>query len=232
MDGTLTPPRQKMDRTFKEIFLKWQDDHISVLVTGSDYKKIEEQLPERIIKNFHEIYSSMGNVRYKFGQLTEEHEFNPPVGLINRLKEFREATKYPGPLFDNFIETRIGMINFSVLGRNSPLEERQKYHFWDLSHHERESIREKLIKEFKGIDVSLGGYISIDLNPHGYGKEQIVPKLTDSYEQSKLIFIADKLSPQGNDYNLAQDLILRGNVKIISVSGPEQVIQLIQSDLQ
>ena len=50
VDGTLTPPRQKMTEDFYQFFDRWVCDKVVYLVSGSDYKKIQEQVPENILK--------------------------------------------------------------------------------------------------------------------------------------------------------------------------------------
>ena len=54
-----------------------------------------------------------------------------------KLEEFRQNTAYPHTLYPNYIELRAGMLNFSVLGRDCPYEERLRYQKWDAEHHER-----------------------------------------------------------------------------------------------
>lgn len=124
MDGTLTPPRLSMTAEFAIRFHAWQKSHFSFVATGSDYKKVEEQLPLSVISSFSGIYSSMGNVLRSGGKVVYQKEFAPDTELFNCLEQYRRQTAYPCQLFPNYIEQRIGMINFSVLGRDCPYVER------------------------------------------------------------------------------------------------------------
>lgn len=51
VDGTLTPPRQPMDAGFSKYFDGFTKSNKVVLVSGSDYNKIQEQIPHEILKN-------------------------------------------------------------------------------------------------------------------------------------------------------------------------------------
>ena len=55
IDGTLTPPRQKMEGGYAMSFLSWMANKNVYLVTGSDRKKILQQ-DETIISNIHFLY--------------------------------------------------------------------------------------------------------------------------------------------------------------------------------
>jgi phosphomannomutase len=141
------------------------------------------------------------------------------------LEQYRKNTKYDGTLFPNYIEHRRGMLNFSVLGRNCPYEERIKYKNWDDKSRERIVIQKELSAKFKDLDISLGGNISMDIVPKGFGKEQAAQALRKEFPYSKIIFTGDRTNKDGNDYSLAQALIKLGNAEIIQVENPQDVIE-------
>ena len=225
MDGTLTPPRLPMTAEFAAVFNKWQKSHKSYIATGSDMKKVEEQLPDFVIDNFTGIYTSMGNVLIAKGNIVYQNNFIPDDELYTMLEEFRKNTKYTGELFSNYIETRIGMINFSVLGRNCPYSEREKYSSWDKISKERENIADRLRKAFPKYEISVGGSISIDITPSGFGKGQIARHLRKQYPDENIIFFGDKTFVGGNDYELAHELLQMDNTKVVEVSSPEEVLE-------
>lgn len=102
MDGTLTPPRLPMTDAFAARFFAWQKKHRSFMATGSDFSKVSELLPQSAIEAFTGIYCLMGKVIYR-------NEFEVPVGLLDKLENFRKVSEYPGELFPNYIESRITM---------------------------------------------------------------------------------------------------------------------------
>ena len=146
MDGTLTPPRLPMTSDFAAVFAKWQAAHLNFIATGSDYAKVQEQLPTAVIDGFTGIYCSMGNLLKAQGRTVYQNTFEAADALLEKLESYRKNTTYPGQLFPNYIEKRTGMVNFSVLGRNCPYSEREAYAAWDRQAHEREHIKD--VKSF------------------------------------------------------------------------------------
>ena len=227
MDGTLTPARLPMTEYFALRFYEWQKNHKSYIATGSDYKKVCEQLPSYVINAFTGVYCSMGNVLMYQGCLVRQNEFVEPKGLIADLENFRNKTKYPGPLFNNSIERRVGMINFSVLGRDCPYAERERYKAWDDIEKERLQIQAVLLKKYPQLEVTVGGSISIDITPQGHGKGQIATQLRKEYPDEEIIFFGDRTFPGGNDYELASELMKINNTRVVQVDGPRKVLEFL-----
>ena len=228
MDGTLTPARLPMEADFANRFCEWQKTHKSFIATGSDYLKVEEQLPDFVINAFTGLFTSMGNVLTAQGQQIYQNNFKADLELLADLEKYRQNTEYTGGLYPNYIEERIGMINFSVLGRNCPYEEREKYSAWDKQAGEREKIARELQKKFPQYEISVGGSISIDITRSGCGKGQIAKCLREKYPSEKIIFFGDKTFEGGNDYELAEALLKYENTEVIQVSGREDVEKYLQ----
>lgn len=228
MDGTLTPARLPMTAEFAIKFYEWQKTHKSFIATGSDYAKVEEQLPLSVINAFTGVYCSMGNVLKAQNKVLYQKDFSPSAQLMKRLEEFRAKTSYPGPLFDNYIECRIGMVNFSVLGRDCPYTERERYSAWDKEARERVCIQQKLLKEFPDLDIAVGGSISMDITSKGCGKGQVAHHLRQTYPDEEIIFFGDKTFKGGNDYELTQELATLPATKTVQVDGPEFVLTYLE----
>ncbi len=227
MDGTLTPARLPMTENFMRFFEKFIKSHLFYIVSGSDYKKICEQVPAYIVEQVSGVYASMGSELYEQGRLIYQYSFEPEQDLLDLLEKYRKNTKYNGTLYPNYIEKRCGMVNFSVLGRDCPYEERVAYTNWDNIYNERKSIRQELINLYPQYDISLGGNISIDIVPKGKGKEQIAEKLRQHYPDEKIIFIGDRTMEGGNDYSLAQALLKLGNSEVVQVNGPDDTLDYL-----
>lgn len=232
MDGTITPSRLPMTTEFAQAFCRWQQTHKSYIATGSDYCKITEQLPENVVNSFSGIYSSMGNVLTNKGKIMYQKEFNPVPFLYEKLEHYRQNTAYPHKLWPNYIEKRSGMVNFSVLGRNCPFEERVKYAAWDKESGEREKIATELRQEFPEYEILLGGSISMDITPKGCGKEQIAHHLRKLHPDEKIIFFGDKTFVGGNDYELAQTLSNMNNAEIVQVNSPDDVLDFLLKECE
>lgn len=227
MDGTLTPARQPMQKDFSFRFLPWLKTNLAYIAAGSNYEKLTEQLPPDIVSSFSGIFSSMGNVYHQKGQEVYKNEIKLDKEMLKSLERFRKSTTYDGKLYSNYMELRPGMLNFSILGRNCPFSEREKYHNWDNIHHEREKIAKYMNDNFKDYDFSLGGKISIDIVPRGFGKEQIAHVIRKNHPNDKIIFIGDRVVEGGNDYTLAQALRAMENTEVIAVENPEDVLKYL-----
>lgn len=231
MDGTLTPARLPMTDEFAEVFEKFVERHPFYIISGSDFKKIKEQIPGHILDKVAGVYCSMGNEFFVKNELKYEKKFSPSRDLIDCLEKYRLFTRYPGKLFPNYVEKRKGMVNFSVLGRDCPLEARANYKKWDDEHHERRQIAEELSRMYPEYDISLGGNISIDIVPHGFGKEQAAPLLRSKYPLDRIIFLGDRTEKGGNDYPLAQAVLQMDNSEVVAVSGPNDTLEFLKENL-
>ncbi|MEQ2233216.1 Phosphomannomutase 1 [Ilyodon furcidens] len=157
VDGTLTPPREKIDPKLDEFFQTLRRKMKIGIVGGSDYPKIAEQLGEGddVIHKFDYVFAENGTVQYKDGKLLSKHAIQNHLGeellqdLINFCLRYMGLIKLPKKR-GTFIEFRNGMINISPIGRSCTLEERIEFSEID----KREKIREKFVaalkKEFAG----------------------------------------------------------------------------------
>ena len=210
IDGTLTPSRNSIDKDFEKQFINFCKYHTVWLVTGSDKEKSIEQLGEKAWLAADRAYQCCGNQLWINGKLDKQTEWSSPEYLDNMLKLFLERSNYPHR-FGNHIEKRIGMVNFSVVGRNCTQEQRNAYFEWDKVNEERKDFAAELVSRFPWLDATIGGEISIDIYERGADKGQILDDLLDGENFS---FFGDNLQPGGNDYALELASIqkkLKGN---------------------
>ena len=207
IDGTLTPPRQKMDENFAEFFLPFAKENLVYLATGSDIEKAREQVDKRILMMCQGVFACSGNEFWERGKKVYSHEFHPQPKLLTFLEQCVEDTGFHIKT-GNHIEHRPGMLNFSVVGRNATLEQRAKYSEWDQRKRDRLSIAITILagtEEFGDVDVSIGGEISIDIYPKGKDKSQAVSTIRQLHNLP-IVFMGDKMGPNGNDYPAAKAL--------------------------
>ena len=231
MDGTLTPSRQAMTSQFEKDFNELITGTYFYIVTGSDIEKIREQIPENIMKKVTGIFASMGNEFYVNGKRSSKNEFVPEESLIKKLEDYIKNTRYPYTLYPNHIEKRCGMVNFCVVGRECPLEERFRYQNWDNENQERKSIATELSKLYPQYSFEIGGAISIDIVPNGFGKVQVADKLREMHPTKKIIFFGDRTEKGGNDYEVAKRLLELGNSEIVEVQEPNDVLEYFRKQL-
>jgi phosphomannomutase len=200
IDGTLTPSRLRIDPEFEQFFLQWMKDKDVIFVTGSDKDKTVEQVGEKIWTNASRVYQSCGNAVYQGGQLIHKNHFDLSKKLKYLLEDFLERSEWPDR-YGNHIEERIGLINFSSIGRNCPQDARDQYAAWDDKNNERQRFCEVIQEKFPDLEATVGGQISIDIYPKGQNKGQVLNDLI-----GPIAFFGDKCEPGGNDYPIAATL--------------------------
>ena len=202
VDGTLTDPREKMDKEFASFFLNWAQNKEVFLISGSDLPKIEEQIPRSILTECGGVFSCMGIELWEFSP-EPKNIYKNNLSLDPLVYEFLNGAIvksgwniYHPPHF----EERSGMLNFSIVGRGADQETRKSYYYWDESSQERKYIAAKFNERFKSFNLEalVGGQTSLDIQEIGKDKGQIIDYLNyDIY-----IFFGDKCGTGGNDYNL------------------------------
>ena len=222
VDGTLTPAREKINPYFSDFLLNFMKHHETYLASGSDLDKLKQQLPKEAFEASSGIFTCMGNVYYCNGKQQYKRSFEAPEGLIEDLVSILNESPYVYK-FGNHIEKRIGMINFSVVGRNANSEQRKQYHKYDEEKNEREKIASLLNSKYAGqIVAAVGGEISIDIYNPGRDKSQVLTELVkcgNIRRNDCIHFYGDKIFPGGNDHALGQALEKSGyNCRIVRVN--------------
>tara|TARA_B100000700_G_scaffold330674_2_gene458228 strand:- start:6559 stop:7266 length:708 start_codon:yes stop_codon:yes gene_type:complete len=224
VDGTLTPPRQAMKENFSSFFEEWMKNKKVYLISGSDYHKLEEQVPFPILKGVSGVFGCMGNTFHLAGHSISRRDYTPSEELLAFLEEKLAHSEYVLRC-GNHIEKRVGMINFSIVGRNASISQRHAYHLYDEKTQEREQIAEEIKEQFPHLNAVVGGEISIDIFPEGADKSQILNHLP----RGNYIFFGDKTNPGGNDYALAHALEER-KFKVHGVKNYNETWTILQKE--
>ena len=202
VDGTLTPPRSKMDKEFRIFFGEWvlqqqYAEHKVFLVTGSDRKKTLEQTGLALYRLVDGVYQSCGNEFYIRNRLIKHSNWHMSPDLHLDILDILQKSEWYGRA-DNNIEERTGMINISTVGRSATKVLRKEYYNWDTNSCEREKIAEELSFKYPDLEFSIGGEISIDIYPKGNDKSQVLSDM-----QGKCVFFGDRCENGGNDFTIA-----------------------------
>jgi phosphomannomutase len=213
VDGTLTPSRRTMDPEFKH-WLQHEFKHPYRLVTGSDPEKTQEQVGMDLWSSCF-VYNCAGNHIFDHGKEIFKSTWKLPTDL----EWILQGKLFASPWMlrtGKHIEQRVGLANFSILGRNATTEQRKMYYQWDCVTQERE-ITAKLINIVWGatIEATVAGETGIDIYKKGTGKDQI---LEDLKGMGPIHFFGDRQDPAGNDYRLAQAILTRNAGKCYHVT--------------
>jgi phosphomannomutase len=244
MDGTLTDARQPITDDIIKTLKQIPPSIKKYLVTGSDMSKIDEQIPtDVLLRLFERVYSCNGTRVWNCNldmddetgvvepelihkvSLTDYYSEGDINHIINVLLKtaYKTHTKIKT---GTFIEWRDSQINFSVVGRNCTISQREDYVKWDTKSNERQKIIENLRKEFHGWGLSfrLGGQISIDITREGWDKSYAFLNMKESPDQC--VFFGDKICKDGNDLDIAMKC-----AKYHNVEGPADLILQLQEYL-
>lgn len=188
-----------MDTAFAVWFRKFMQNHSYAFVSGSDYAKLQEQVPADILQNAYAVYACSGNIHYVYHTEIHRNHWIPPVTLLRDLEQALKESTYRIQT-GNHIEQRTGLINFSTVGRNCTAQQRQAYSAWDQITQERVQLCQTLRNRYTDLCFEIGGEISIDIYPRGRDKSQIIADLPTG---QPIYFFGDGIKPGCNDYSLA-----------------------------
>lgn len=224
VDGTLTPSRGKMDYEFKAFFNTFCLVNDVYLVTGSDRAKTIEQLTEPTYNLAKRVYNCSGNEVYCQDLQVKSRDWSAPKELVELMHGWLQASSFPLRT-GNHIELRPGCLNFSIVGREATLGERNLYIKHDLDNRERESIAHQINLNFSDITATVGGETGIDISPTGWDKSQIID---DFATYNKLVFFGDKTEPGGNDHSLAKAITDNHRGKVNQVKDWKETYSLLK----
>lgn len=198
VDGTLTPSRGRIDEQFR----LWLLNNLKkdfVLVTGSDPAKTREQIGDELY-NSTVVYNCSGNHIFKYGKEFYRSDWTLPSDLEQFLEQKLQESQWSIKT-GKHIEKRVGLCNFSIVGRNATLEERKAYYEYDCVEGERLRVAAEIRSKWSDIEVGVAGETGLDISKRGCGKSQIVDH--ESIQQP-LHFFGDRMDKAGNDYSLAK----------------------------
>nr|ADD38901.1 Phosphomannomutase 1 [Lepeophtheirus salmonis] len=234
VDGTLTQSRLTITKETQSFYDEVLKPEFTVgIVGGSDLSKITEQIAQgdesKLITSWDYVFAENGLVGYKNGECVTKESISNALGedkcqdIINFALDYLSKIRLPVKR-GNFVEFRNGLINISPPGRSVSHEHRLQFFELDKKEGIRQGLANALMSRFKGIQVSLGGQISIDVFPENWDKRFCLKRVCDMDGFKDIYFFGDKTSPGGNDYEIFEDPRTKG----FTVISPEDTIQQLK----
>ena len=218
VDGTLTPSRQLIDNEFARWFLNFTKQNTVYLVSGSDYAKTVEQLGREICESVAGVYSCAGNALYVKGNQIYANELELTEEELQFLETLLQLSAYPERTGQH-IEMRLGLCNFSIVGRGANREQRLAYVQYDTAINERRNLAELITSRFPRLEATVAGETGIDIYLKGKDKSQIANEI------KPFVFFGDKTEPGGNDHTIS--LVAD---KCHSVDGWEETFDILKTE--
>ena len=118
------------------------------------------------------------------------------------------------------IEDRGGQITFSALGQQAPLERKED---WDPTNEKKNRLADAVSRDLPWLAVHSGGSTSVDISQRGIDKAYAVRQLAQvlDIETGQIIFIGDRMDPDGNDYP-----VVGAGARPIRVTGPDDTLEV------
>jgi len=243
MDGTLTPPREKIEGFVISKLRELANISRIGIISGSDLDYIMQQLGPMfeiggVPIDSVDILPCNGTKFLKWEQGNHKliHEANmlEEIGtgsykkimrwLFNHQAEL--SMLYPDVDFTGtFFHYRGSLLNWCPIGRIANDTLRHDWTCQDNKWQIRETYMEELQKYLKAekipVTVALGGATSFDIYPNGWDKTYGLKH----YAGYEVFFVGDKCSPGGNDWHLYSALESQGNAW--ETTGPEDTTSII-----
>tara|TARA_R100001480_G_scaffold30592_1_gene41599 strand:+ start:532 stop:1290 length:759 start_codon:yes stop_codon:yes gene_type:complete len=241
VDGTLTPAKSKINDKFKKFLIGWMKNKEVYIVSGGSFVRLIDQLGTDVIGATQGVFSCMGNIFYQRREqinssgmdeweIVYENKFIPPKNLYRSLNSYVAKSNYHTKT-GNHHELRVGMINFSIVGRNATSEQRKEYERYDLEQGERSRIVGKLQKKYPELDFVIGGAVSMDIFNKGNDKSQVIPRyFSEALEHNQIHFVGDRIPAPGNDHSLAAALCEHPNGAAYEVETWEDTAELLKTE--
>jgi phosphomannomutase len=211
LDDTLAPSKSPLDPRMASLFAKLLE-HVEVcVISGGQFAQFKMQvidmlpeLPSAILARLH-LMPTCGTQYYRFEggwnqiyaqNLSDDEKSRALVAVETTARALGYwESKTWGPI----LEDRGSQITFSALGQAAPVAAKTA---WDQSGEKKNMLREAVQKQLPDLEVRSGGSTSVDITRRGidkaYGMNQLA-SLT-GIGLSEMLFIGDRLDPDGNDY--------------------------------
>ena len=252
VDGTLTEPRQRINKGMLTSLRELSFNTEIGLLTGSGLDYIKEQLwplladPELSLNchilpcngieyyipnpespgNFIEIHKN--SMWHKLG--FEKFQF--VMKTIMKLQAQIAESDYDIPFTGHHIQNRDSTLNWSPIGRNAENGDRKQFIAMDKIY----GIRKGALHKFRQImlhhgihdvTIKLGGDTSFDIYPQGWDKRYALKHFPET--DWDVFFVGDRCNPDGNDYEIYEHLSPLG--RSFETGGPEETIEIIDIHL-
>ena len=250
MDGTLTPPRKKLDRDLIPALRELAKISEIGIVTGSDYNYVLQQMGllmenSEIRYKLHilpcngtKYYPPPESASHKH-ELTYEKNMREELGemqfssiMEHILRRQSQLHLYNLPLTGHFVDYRGSMINWSPIGRNANDSDRRRFQEFDGPD---SGFRIDEVKGFKGytrrsgindkVEIKLGGETSYDIFPIGWDKTFAL----QHFEDYQCWFIGDRCEDGGNDQTIYEKLRVHG--RSFKVKTTKETLHLIFDEI-
>ena len=236
LDDTLAPSKSALPESMANQLRALLDCVPVCVISGGEFGQFRTQLLDNLdassseLKNLH-LMPTCGTRYYRWDEqdaqweqvyandLTREQRERAIASLERHARQQGVWEAHP---WGEIIEDRGSQITFSALGQQAPLEAKRA---WDPDGTKKAALRDAVQPDVPELDVRGGGSTSVDITTRGIDKAYGMDKLVEEtgIPASEMLFIGDRLDPEGNDYP-----VKAAGYATRAVSGWEECVEVIR----
>ncbi len=246
MDGTITPPREKISREIVRKLVELSRVADIGIVTGSGYDYLIQQckdmwyeigtVPSSSITllpcNGTQVYTPDQTGRFSISHKVDMRQelgddvLDTVMNCLAHMQFIHVCNRPPHPLTGHFISYRGSMINWCPVGRNANSEQREAFIKFDTETGSRLSAKDKIQKylmvhDIDNVTLALGGSTSIDIFPTGWDKTYAL----QHFPGRACWFVGDSCDTNGNDRTIYEALLQKD--RAFSTESPDETALII-----
>jgi phosphomannomutase len=211
LDDTLAPSKSPLDPRMAILFARLLERVEVCVISGGQFAQFKMQvvdmLPElsgETLSRLH-LMPTCGTQYYRFdggwNQIYAQNlsDDEKTRALIAVETTARELGYWESETWGPILEDRGSQITFSALGQDAPVAAKTA---WDPSGQKKNSLREVVQALLPDLEVRSGGSTSVDITRQGIDKAYGINRLSEltGIDPTSMLFIGDRLDPDGNDY--------------------------------
>ena len=211
LDGTLAESKTAITPRMAGLLVRLLDEAQVCIISGGAFPQFQTQVLEHLDATPRQLAAlnlmPTNGTRYylhRDGSWREIYAEDLPEGtkreVIDVLTEGAKALGlWEDETWGDIVEDRGSQITFSALGQRAPVPAKNA---WDPDGSKKEALRAWAASRLPGLEVRSGGTTSIDVTAQGidkaYGMRKLMAEL--GVEMGDIVFVGDRLDPQGNDH--------------------------------
>lgn len=230
LDNTLACSRKPMKAPLAERVALLTQLMPVAIISGGKFQLVTGQVtevlpPDADLSNMH-LMPTSGTLYYRWNGhgWTQVHAYNLSAEdcrlAVDALeRNARAQGLWAERVWGDRIENRGSQITFSALGQQAPGELKAA---WDPDNEKKNRLARAVAAELPHLEVRPGGMTSVDVYMRGRDKSHAICDLAQSLgiEPGDIIFVGDRMTPDGNDYPAA----LAGTMAV-QVTGPDDTLR-------
>jgi HAD superfamily hydrolase (TIGR01484 family) len=221
LDDTLAPSKTAIDPRMAGLLVRLLDSVEVCVISGGNFAQFQSQLIANLpvdhpdaLRRMH-LMPTCGTQYYLFapdpaaepghgGEWRQQYAENltdeqKSAALAAVESEARRLGLWESETWGPILEDRGSQITFSALGQAAPVDAKKA---WDPTGEKKNSLRAAVEPLLPDLEVRSGGSTSVDITRRGidkaYGMRRLAELTGIPFEQ--MIFVGDRLDPDGNDY--------------------------------